>query len=428
MDIYCLKSDDGRLFHPSVQATVLAKYSRSPDSARDIVKNLTEEESDRFHSKWTVSYGHSSVAELACIPICFEGVSIIASKFIEKFQRSGYSEKSTRYQKFDKDSFISPTDNDETAKKFASRYYTAYDEIYPLALKRAGELMGETNLDLPKVKARAFDSIRYLLPAGTGTNLAAVMNLRDVRYLISEALSHDNHEIRKIGLKVRETVSEMCPALISNIETGVFDPPVMNSTKVRGDIPSEPSVRVLSHDSNGERKIKKFVEESYGMSWEHFDYKMENRGNHRVPSVFKLVDIELELVMDYGAFRDLQRHRRCEQFSEFLTTFYGYSVPDDFRGTNLENIYTEIMNQAPLFNESNMHSCQYVIPIGYHHRSIFKMDLAELYYIVELRTKPQGHVSYRRIAYQIYEQAKTLYPELMKWCKAVNPTSIGDHI
>ena len=55
------------------------------------------------------------------------------------------------------------------------------------------------------------------------------------------------------------------------------------------------------------------------------------------------------------------------------------------------------------------------------------MDLEELYYIVELRTKPQGHISYRRVAYDMFELAKDRHQQLMQWCRAVKPDTIGVH-
>jgi hypothetical protein len=88
-EVFCLTASDGRLLPPAVQATVLAKYSRSPLSAKQIVAQLTPEDADKFQEKWVIGYNHSSVAELAVVPLCFEGVSIVASKFLESFQRPG---------------------------------------------------------------------------------------------------------------------------------------------------------------------------------------------------------------------------------------------------------------------------------------------------------------------------------------------------
>ena len=136
-------------------------------------------------------------------------------------------------------------------------------------------------------------------------------------------------------------------------------------------------------------------------------------------------------MMDYGAFRDLQRHRRCEQFVEPLCIDYGFVVPDDIIGTDLEGEYREAMSSILAYEDDSViydqDLFQYMIPLGYLHRSIFQMDLKELYYIIELRTKPQGHISYRRIAYQMYELAMTRFPQLMQWCRAIRPDFIGEH-
>jgi len=431
MDIYVLKSKDGNLLPPSIQATTLAKYSRSSLSAKDIINTLTNEEANKFHSKWTISYGHSSVAELAVIPICFEGISIIASKFIEKYQRAGYSEKSTRYQYFSKDSFINPLPGNTTLTNFAKRYYEAYDEMHHAALDRAACLIGTQDINENRVKARAFDSLRYLLPAGTGTNLACVINLRDLRYLISEALGHKNPEIRTIGAEVLKCASELCPSLLGGIEPDNFEP------RLKAIIPDyfvkdKESVKILNCDLKSFEKMKKYAKSIYGMEWGELNTLMNKRGNRRTVEIFRLVDFTLEIIMDYGAYRDLQRHRRCEQFPEPLTTYYGYSVPDDFVNTPLEEKYRNVMDQLLNYEEDTViHDndiYQYIIPMGYLHRSIFKMDLAELYYITELRTKPQGHISYRRIAFKMFEEVNNKFPELMQWCNAISPDEIGDHL
>lgn len=430
MDIYVLRSKDGNLLSPAVQATTLAKYSRSPASAKSIVENLNEEEANKFHSKWTISYGHSSVAELAVLPICFEGVSIIASKFIEKYQRAGYSEKSTRYQYFSKDSFVNPTNN-PTVKNFAGRFFEAYDDLYPSVLKRAAQLIGTSDLNENRVKARAFDSLRYLLPAGTGTNLAAVINLRDLRYMISEALGHTNPEIKEIGSRLLNAASEMCPSLLENIKPDAFEPRPKISNKISSRFEQE-SVRLIGYDKKCVDNITNLIQDIYGLGHDDLSEIMKNRGNRRTPEFFRLTDFIFEIIMDYGAYRDLQRHRRCEQYSEPLTPLYGYLVPDDFKGNELEAKYRKVMDQVQNYEDdevvNNSDIYQYIIPMGYLHRSVFKMDLSELYYISELRTKPQGHISYRRVAFKLFEVVNQKFPELMQWCNAISPDEIGDHL
>lgn len=427
-DVFCLTDTGGNILNPSVQATVLAKYSRSPDSARKLVTELSAEEADRFHEKWTISYGHSSVAELATLPICFEGISIIASKFVEQWPRAGYSEKSTRYQEFSEESFITPPGAPSTMKEFAAKYFAAYRSLYPKVLRKCAETMGVDPNDpkvATKVKARAFDNVRYLLPAGTGTNVAAVMNLRDLRYMVSAARGHTNPEIRAIGEAVFTAGSSVCPTLLKEAHPDTFEPRIVsigNST--------EP-VTLKSWTLDGVERVKDFVATKYGMTWDTFSKHMESRDHRQVPNAFKEARVEFDLIMDFGAYRDLQRHRRCDQYAEPLTPYLGYEVPDDILGTELEVEYREAMELIGFYDDDRVVNdrdlLQYMVPLGYRHRSTFSMDLKELYYVVELRTKPQGHISYRRKAYDMYLGAKRVFPELMPWCEAIRPDSIGEH-
>jgi thymidylate synthase ThyX len=446
--VFCLTDKDGNLLPPSIQATVLAKYSRSPLSAAEIVSTLSAEEADKFQDKWLVTWGHSSVSELVTLPICFEGVSIVASKFIESYQRPGYSEKSTRYQKFSSASFITPPGAPTTMKMFTKRLYDAYDKLYPRVVKHCAELMGKDSND-PKVledrvvKARAFDNVRYLLPAGTGTNLGEVAFGRDFRYFIRDALGHSNPEIRMLGEMVRKAIGEICPPFIKDIEPDSFEP-VISSL---GRLPVEfnynnPSWCVSLHrprrmldcgqDSDlVQRTFESMISERYGMSWSAFSKHMESRGNRSVPKIFRSIRLQFDVIIDYGAFRDLQRHRRCEQYSEPLTINYGYIIPDDIIGTDMEDEYKTAMDSVQSYEDENViHDrdlSQYIIPLGYLHRTVFDVDLEELYYIVELRTRPQGHISYRRVAYKMFEIARDLYPKLMQWCRAISPNLIGEH-
>jgi thymidylate synthase ThyX len=440
-NIFCLTDSEGRLLSPAVQATVLAKYSRSPLSAQELLAQLTEEEADKFQSKWVVGYGHDSVAELATIPICLEGVSIIASKILESWPRAAYSEKSTRYQIFSKDSFVTPPGAPDTMKQFAGRFYEAYAALNVRMIRKIAELVGD-DPENPKTttKARAFDNVRYLLPAGTGTNVAAAMNLRDVRDMITTLRGHTNSEFKAIGEGVYTAAMRMAPALIKYTEPDTFSLPVKSLGAINSAFSYEhpqPCVNIYNSECISDPQMemsifKAAVQDRHTMNWETFNQHMLSRPSHAgVPDIFKTIKISFEIIMDYGAFRDLQRHRRCDQFTEPFRSDYGYVVPEDIVGTDLEPDYRSAMESLSSYQDERVvHDpdwFQYMIPLGYLHRSIFQMDLKELYYITELRTKPQGHISYRRIAYEIYLLAQQRFPELMQWCRVVKPESVGLH-
>jgi len=437
-DVFCLTGSNGKLLDPAIQATVLAKYSRSPMSAKEILAAITPEEADKFNDKWVIGYGHSSVAELATVPICIEGLSIVASKVVETVQRGAFSEKSTRYQRFSSESFVTPPGGPPTMKAFASRLYATYDKLHDPMFKRCAVIMGrDPSVPDKVVKARAFDNLRYLLPAGTGTNVACVLNFRDARDLVSTLLGHPNSELRQLGLDILSAVSDICPVLMRHANPNTFEPRIRSlGTPSSQFDPQNPNWCVSPVDNwmdpvHAHRLFVKMVEDGYGMDWTSFSKHMEARPEHsEVPDVFKTVNLTFDVIMDYGAFRDLQRHRRCEQFVEPLTTQYGYVVPDDIVGSELETEYVAAMDLVSSYSDEIIHDqdlSQYLIPLGYLHRSKFQMNLKQLYYIVELRTRSQGHMSYRRVAYKMFELARTHYPELMRWCRAVEPLFCGEH-
>ena len=104
-EIYLLSP---RLLSPETIAVAFAKTSRSPESFRAIAAQLSDEKSAQFHEKWVVGYGHASVAEHAVLHIAFENVSRLAIESIEGNRLASYTEKSTRYQKWELDDFTIP--------------------------------------------------------------------------------------------------------------------------------------------------------------------------------------------------------------------------------------------------------------------------------------------------------------------------------
>ena len=150
-----------------------------------------------------------------------------------------------------------------------------------------------------------------------------------------------------------------------------------------------------------------------------------------------------DILMDIGGFRDMHRHRRCVQIEQDFTTAHGYAIPHDLIAAGLQPRYGAAMQRASeavkelggreepsegrRFSAAEQpgkkvgasapeaaENAQYLIPLAFRKRTLFKMDFAEALYIAELRTTPAGHWSYREVAYQMYEQVAKRYPALGK--------------
>jgi len=135
-----------------------------------------------------------------------------------------------------------------------------------------------------------------------------------------------------------------------------------------------------------------------------------------------------DILMDIGGFRDMHRHRRCVQILQDYTTRHGYDRPGEIEAAHLASRYDAAMARArdaaahlsSRAAEEADEQSQYVIPLAYRKRALFKMDLAEAIYISELRTGPAGHFSYRSVAYAMYEAVAQRYPELAKYFRVTD--------
>lgn len=138
--------------------------------------------------------------------------------------------------------------------------------------------------------------------------------------------------------------------------------------------------------------------------------------------------LRFDILMDIGGFRDMHRHRRCVQIIQGYTTAHGYDVPEGVAEAGLQPEYESAVqsahkSHAKLVAEAApdaISSADYILPLGTRMRSLFKMDFAEALYISELRSQPQGHFSYRRVAWEMYEAVRKQHPSLAEYFRVTD--------
>jgi thymidylate synthase ThyX len=130
-----------------------------------------------------------------------------------------------------------------------------------------------------------------------------------------------------------------------------------------------------------------------------------------------------DILMDIGGFRDMHRHRRCVQIEQGFTNLHSFDAPEELTAAGLKDRYDQAMLRA---SDNHDHlrvghdkeaeqNAQYLLPLAYKKRTLFKMDFAEVVYIAELRTTPAGHRSYREVAYAMFEAVAKRHPSLAKY-------------
>jgi thymidylate synthase ThyX len=141
-----------------------------------------------------------------------------------------------------------------------------------------------------------------------------------------------------------------------------------------------------------------------------------------------------DILMDTGGFRDMHRHRRCIQVMQQSTTQHGYEMVLDLEDAGVRGRFESAMRRAQSTAEKLAagsspeaeENSQYAIPLAFKKRALFKMDFAEAVYISELRTTPAGHISYRNVAYAMYEAVARKYPALAKYFRVHDVTAPVD--
>jgi thymidylate synthase ThyX len=126
--------------------------------------------------------------------------------------------------------------------------------------------------------------------------------------------------------------------------------------------------------------------------------------------------------MDIGAYRDLHRHRRCQQFRQSYGQSLGFDTPAAIVESGIKDEYEALARRA--FNTATQFSApaaEYILPFATRARFLFKMDFAEAEYICRLRSGVKGHFSYRHIAWQMKEKMRQLEPELGRLMEATPP-------
>jgi thymidylate synthase ThyX len=169
---------------------------------------------------------------------------------------------------------------------------------------------------------------------------------------------------------------------------------------------------------------------------EIIDLGLRHRGQHdEMLRAFRAgQQFRFDILMDTGGFRDMHRHRRCIQVMQGFTTQHGYEMLLDVEDAGMRGRFDAAMRQAQSAVETLAkrdapeaeENSQYAIPLAFKKRALFKMDFAEAVYISELRTTPAGHISYRNVAYAMYEAVAGKYPALAKYFRVHDVTAPVD--
>jgi thymidylate synthase ThyX len=147
------------------------------------------------------------------------------------------------------------------------------------------------------------------------------------------------------------------------------------------------------------------------------DEAASRREKHeQVTRAWETSSCTFDILIDYGAFRDLQRHRMATQIHQPLSASHGFLTPPEIEAGGLAGDFAALMAQAHEAHDALFadlpEEAAYVVPLAFRKRTLFTMNLRELHHLIQLRSGPGGHVSYRRLANRLLEELRRVHPTL----------------
>ena len=471
---------------PEKSAYALARYSRSPDSIEESLKWVHGHSSEKFWEQFYFAYGHGSIADLGHVTISLENISELAAIRIEDEPLWDGQAKSSRYQNFAVSGCYVPSsiEGSETEALYRgvlgslfNLYRTLHDPLQQFLRQQTPKPddMKEKDYDRT-IAARTFDVTRYLLPLAAKTNVGQVVSIRTLEKQITRLLSAQLSELKVIGEELKEACAKppsdvwatLCGSDKSGIEplaptlarhansneyqsevyrdlqryakkvlkkAGLDDPETWAHQNGVVDLiephplQDEVVATLLYRVSHAPyRSILKFVR---GWSDQQKEETIQIAHRTRGPYDDLIKEFRcgypliFDVLMDIGGWRDMHRHRRCQQVQQNFTILHGYDVPKTLveagLGRDYELAMEAVKKDIERLRGMDQESSLYAIPFGFKVRCLFKMDYAEAEYISQLRSGVKGHWSYRTIAWMMKQKITEQYPYLGELIHATPP-------
>jgi thymidylate synthase ThyX len=446
----------------SLRRLFLDEFVGDLDISGDISIDATIglERAEQLYEKVFVEYGDDSVAQLGGVHLACEQSSNVLSKVLEWGRLMAYLEQSTRYIAYDNrlDSghyrYFRPTEILDS--QYGARYvgdmdrvFDTYGELMPTmrawVAERFPQQAGDTDFVYRQaVKAKSLDALRGLLPAASLSNIGLYGTGQSYEQLLLRMRAHPLPEARTYADMMLSELRKVIPSFLQRVDvaerggewtsylaaTRDATARVVDRLWPEGQPSSatdqpEPEVTLLDFDPDGEEKVLAAACFSYLRCSEHqarqrvrllnhdervallAAYVGDRRNRrHRPGRAFERTDYRFELVTDYGAFRDLQRHRMLTIEWQRLGIDLGYDMPEIVAEAGRGAGYSDAIERAedlyrtlaPEFGEQ----ATYAVALAHRIRYVMQFNAREAMHLIELRSGSQGHPAYRRVAQQMH--------------------------
>jgi thymidylate synthase ThyX len=457
----------------TVKGALFARYSRYAGTLRRLfldefadsvpeVPAIEGSEGDRaakLYETIFLGYGDDSVAQLGGAHIACEWTSNVLTKILQRPRLASYLEQSTRYIAYDTqiDGYGYRYHRDA---RFGPEYERAMDELfaaYSSLLERTTAAVGDrfpaADGESPAahrraVRAKALDLVRGVLPASSLSHMGIYASGQTYEQLVLHLLAHPLAEANAYGELLLQELQKIIPSFVTRVprpdrggrwveyfreRRAIADAAASRLGLDESAHASAPSVRLVRAHGTELELIAALLYESTGVGEEdalrvvdqldpaarselvrELVGSRENR-RHRPGRGFETLRYRFEIVSDYGAFRDLQRHRLLTCQWQRLSPDLGADVPHELVEAGLGSDYARALDVSRaehdrLHDSGLVEEAPYALCLAYRIRYVLELDAREALHLIELRSGREGHPSYRAVALQMREAIAEVHP------------------
>jgi thymidylate synthase ThyX len=459
----------------TVKGALFARYSRYSGTVRQLyLEEFAEDaepgsrpfdgaEGERaagLYERVFLGYGDDSIAQVGGAHVACEWVSNVLTKVLQRGRLAAYLEQSTRYIPYDKPM---PSGgyryyaNEELGPEFGA----AMDEIFSIysALLRQVEEWaaerwprGDGEAEGPwqrSIRAKALDLLRGLLPAATLSHVGIYASGQAYEQLLLRLMASPLPEAREYGGMILDELKQVMPSFVSRVERpdrggewiGYLQQRREQTEQWvsrlgldrRGSGEASPSVELVHVDGSEESLLAACLLESASVSETEVLARLDvldrseraellaamvgERGNrrHRPGRGFESLRYRFEIVSDYGAFRDLQRHRMLTVQWQRLGPDLGAGIPDEVReagaGDEFERALEISRSEYERLTTAGLsEQAPYALNLAYRIRYTLDLNAREAMHLIELRSGREGHPTYRAVAQAMHERIAAIHP------------------
>ncbi len=462
----------------TVKGALFARYSRYPGTLRrlfldEFADSLPEigagvydgdegERAAQLYERIFVGYGDDSVAQLGGAHLACEWVSNVLTKVLQRPRLGAYLEQSTRYIAYDapmpggghryyRDPELGPA-YERAMNEVFGIYAAALPRVTAWAQERFPPAAGESPAAHARAcQAKALDLLRGLLPAASLSHMGIFATGQTYEQLVLHLLAHPLPEARRYGRMILEQLQAVIPSFVARVErpdrggewVGFLEQREAAARRAvarlgldrepGGDGEGVPSVRLLHVDGDEEALLASLLFEAAGASEEVTRTRLsaltaEERAvllgdlvglranrRHRPGRGFEALRYRFEIVSDYGAFRDLQRHRMLTVQWQRLAPHLGAGVPEELETAGVADDYRRALEVSAgewqrLVDAGHDGEALYALCLGYRIRYVLDCNAREAMQLIELRSGREGHPSYRAVAHEMHRLIGEIHP------------------